>query len=111
MKTLTVKGKTTTYTFQDLTGTKKGKSLLDNYSKAKCKRLCQVYDNYSQAKVNAFDKCCEIKWQLNGDDEKITTYNSMQFSFAFTFETTDETTGEVIIYLAYITKDHRYIVN
>ena len=67
-------------------------------------RLCDVYDNFSVAKDNAWEKCKDLCILLNGWGICITSHNTFAFTVMFDFEHPE--TGREM--RAFITRDHKH---
>lgn len=64
--------------------------------------LWDVYSNYSEYKVQAYNRCIDLMNRLNGWGLRILSYNSNVFTVGFLFA--DPDTG--VIRFAYITRDY-----
>lgn len=58
------------------------------------KQLSDVYTKWSEAKENAFTRCCRIMHDVGGEDLRIISH-SVQF-FAVAFVTKDKQNGNII---------------
>ena len=74
----------------------------DAYSRSWLYDLEDCYNNYSQYKRNAYNRCLQLMSDLDGYALRIISHNSMQFTVGFEFA--DPDTGECMF--AYITKDY-----
>lgn len=82
--------------------------LFGRWNNSNDRELYHVYNNYSRAKVNAFEYCKEKQYQMHGYDGRITSHNSQVFCYGFLYDETIEETGEIIQHLYYITPYNEY---
>ena len=66
--------------------TKRGQDMLKKSQNCEGKYLSQVYDNFSQAKQNAWDYCSNLFISENGTDFGIISHNTFGFSVAWLTE-------------------------
>lgn len=107
--------KTTTKSIKGFTvvkpNTNKAKTIL--YFYRYCNKGTSIFEAYqrpSHAKVVAKMYCDELATKYNATERKIVAANSMIFTYCFTFYKKNKRTGEIKHYIAYITKNHNYLL-
>lgn len=90
--------------------TKKAEELRARARYNEGRELYQVYGNVSSAKMKAMEDC--KRWYLadKGENFRIISHNSFQFSVAWEFQWTNPESGEVIPATRIETASNSYIV-
>lgn len=73
---------------------KKMQAWFEQYNRSRWDKLEDVYGRFSEAKRSAYDECMNVFYELHGMRPRIIGYNTMAFTFGFTYP--DPETGEMI---------------
>lgn len=84
--------------------TKQGRYMLYDFARAGYKDIFEAYENPSAYKVRVYWHCVAMTDRLNGRSGRVSSKNSMCFSFMFSF-TDDEGS-----YIVKVTKNHNFIM-
>lgn len=85
---------------------KQAEKWCEAYRKAgRARHLAECYNNPSQAKRTAINKCYAIKHGFGGMGGRIVSYNTMQFTYGFLVPLEN---GDTELHI--ITKDNHYVM-
>lgn len=84
--------------------TDRARGIISSYNYSSDTELYHAYDNFSDAKENAFNYCRKLEKDLNGHAGKIVSHNLFQFTYGFFTEYEDKE------YFIYITKSADYAI-
>lgn len=100
MKTITIKGYVFSLVKED---TNRASDILRRANNDEGTSLWNVYGRTSEAKINAMCDCVNMKIRLHGTNGHITSHNTFQFAYAFTFDYKGTN------FTALITRDNNYL--
>ena len=100
MKTITILGYAFSLIKED---TKRAINILERASNDEGTSLWNVYGRNSEAKSDAMNECVNMELKLDGTNGHITSHNTFQFAYAFTFDYKGTN------YTALITRDNNYL--